>query len=41
MRSPCCLCAPTNVARQRLYKHVPAATIEEQLDAVFSVWSMS
>jgi hypothetical protein len=48
MRSPCCLCAcvsRVNVARQRLGKHVPDATnthvIEELLDAVFSVWSVS
>jgi hypothetical protein len=51
MRSPCCLCVYVSiylpiVARQRLGKHVPTAmnthvTIEELLDAVFSVPSVS
>jgi hypothetical protein len=49
MRSPCCLYVcdlPLNVARQRLGKHVPAATntratTEELLDALFSMRSMS
>jgi hypothetical protein len=47
MRSPLCLCVSfPNVARQRPGKHVPAvtnthATMEELLDAVFSMRSMS
>jgi hypothetical protein len=37
---------PSPVARQRLYKEIPAATnaytaVEELLDAVFSMWSKS
>jgi hypothetical protein len=46
MRSHCCLCVPPNlVARQLLSKHIPVATdahptIEELLDAVFSMWSV-
>jgi hypothetical protein len=47
MRSPCCLCVfvlPPKVARQRLGKHVPAATnthatVKELLDPVFSMRS--
>jgi hypothetical protein len=43
MRSPCCLSMylpPPNVARQRLGKHLPAATnthatVEELFDVVF------
>jgi hypothetical protein len=40
MRSPCCVCVPRIVARQRLGKHVPMATnthatIEELSDEVF------
>jgi hypothetical protein len=46
VRSPCCLDVPptTNIARQQLCKHVPAAvntTIEELLGMVFSLLSMS
>jgi hypothetical protein len=50
MTSPCCLCVlappPPNVVRQRLGKHVPAATnthaiIEDILDAALSVRSLS
>jgi hypothetical protein len=49
-RSPCCLCVcvppPPNVPSQWLGKHNPAvmniqATIEEMLEAVFPMWSMS
>jgi hypothetical protein len=45
MRSSCCV-SPSMAARQRLCKHVPAATnsdatIEELLDAMFSVLSAS
>jgi hypothetical protein len=41
-----CMFVPPKVARQRLSKHVSAATntcttTEELLDAVFSVWSVS
>jgi hypothetical protein len=47
MRSPCCLCVcvPPNVARQRLDKHVLAASnthaTTELFDAVFSMRSVS
>jgi hypothetical protein len=48
MMSPFCLCgvSPSIVSRQRLGKHVPAAThthatIEEVLNTVFSVRSVS
>jgi hypothetical protein len=48
MRLSCYLyvCVPPNVARQRLGKHVPAATNthereEEELDAVFPMRSLS
>jgi hypothetical protein len=58
MRSRCCLCIPSIVARQRLGKNSPTvarqrlgrnvtavtnkhATIEELLDASFSMWPVS
>jgi hypothetical protein len=41
----CCLCVPPIVARQRLGKHIPAATnthatIEELLDTILSMRSV-
>jgi hypothetical protein len=36
-----CTCIPPVVARQRLGKHVPTATVEELLDASFSLRSVS
>jgi hypothetical protein len=46
MRSPCCLCIPLIVARQRLGKHFPVATnthatTEESLDTSFSMRTVS
>jgi hypothetical protein len=46
MRSRCCLCIPPIVAKERLGRNVTEvtnthATVEELLDASFSLWPVS